>query len=174
MHKSGNQQTLLTLCKHLMQARWHAQRGFMRTSNMQEHVREETFDEAAKQEADFFSYIATSYKHYLNGDDEECARVDSEQRQAFEEKAQAAENQVSELQQVGPSSCGFVLPESTVSHIAACQHCLKSYEEEHVCLDSKHRQALWTRGRPLISRYSDMRKVQINITKLSDIPSIRR
>ena len=76
------------------------QKGLMRTSTVQEHVREETFDEAAKQEADFFSYIATSYKHYLNGDDEECSRVDSEQRQAFEEKAQAAENQVSELEQV--------------------------------------------------------------------------
>ena len=63
-------------------------------------MREETFDEAAKQEADFFSYIAMSYKHYLNGDDEECARVDIEQRQAFEEKAQAAEKQVSELEQV--------------------------------------------------------------------------
>ena len=124
----------------------------MRTDKVQEHVREETFDEAAKQEADFFTYIATSYKHYLNGDDEECARVDSEQRQAFEEKAQAAENQVSELEQVGPSSCSFVLLESSFSHIATCQHCLKSYEEEHVCPDSKHRQALWTMGRPLISR----------------------
>ena len=124
----------------------------MRASKVQEHVREETFDEAAKQEADFFSYIATAYKHYLNGDDEECARVDSEQRQAFEEKAQAAETQVSELEQVRPSSCSFVLLESTNNHIAACQHCLKSYEEDHVCPDSKHRQALWTMGRPLISR----------------------
>ena len=124
----------------------------MRTANVQEHVREETFDEAAKQEADFFSYIAAAYKHYLNGDDEECARADSEQRQAFEEKAQAAETQVSVLEQVGPSSCSFVLLESSFSHIATCQHCLTSCGGGHVCPDSKHRQALWTVGRPLIRR----------------------
>ena len=67
---------------------------------LQEHVREETFDEAAKQEAEFFSYIATSYKHYLNGDDEECERVDGQQRQSFQDRAEAAQRQVQELDQV--------------------------------------------------------------------------
>ena len=67
---------------------------------LQEHVREETFDEAAKQEAEFFSYIATSYKHYLNGDDEECERVDGAQRQSFLDRAEAAQRQVQDLDQV--------------------------------------------------------------------------
>ena len=69
---------------------------------LQEHVREETFDEAAKQEAEFFSYIATSYKHYLNGDDEACERVDGQQRQSFRDRAEAAQRQVQELDQVQP------------------------------------------------------------------------
>lgn len=71
-----------------------------RTPILQEHVREETFDEAAKQEADFFGYIATAYKHYLHGDDEECARVDAQQRQSFADKAEAAQGQVAELEEV--------------------------------------------------------------------------
>ena len=72
---------------------------------VQERVREETFDEAARQEADFFSYIATSYRHYLNGDDEECERVDAQQTRAFQDKADAAQAQVQQLDQVGRHPC---------------------------------------------------------------------
>lgn len=72
---------------------------------VQERVREETFDEAAKQEADFFSYIANSYRHYLNGDDEECERVDAQQTRAFQDKADAAQAQVQQLNQVGRHPC---------------------------------------------------------------------
>ena len=67
---------------------------------LQDNVREETFDEGAKQEADFFSYVATSYKHYLNGDDEECERVDSKQSRIFQDKAEADQQKVQELGQV--------------------------------------------------------------------------
>ncbi len=75
-------------------------------------MREETFDEAAKQEAEFFSYIATSYKHYLNGDDEQCERVDGEQRQSFLDRAEAAQRQVQDLDQVQPPLllCGQLQP----------------------------------------------------------------
>ena len=131
---------------HSMQARLQDPKGLTSMFKVQEHVREETFDETAKQEADFFSYIATSYKHYLNGDDEECARVDGEQRQAFEEKAQAAESQVTELEQVRLLPCNMMHPGFAFSYIAACQHSLNSHEEKHACLDSKHQQALWTKG----------------------------
>lgn len=75
-------------------------------------MREETFDEAAKQEAEFFTYIVTSYKHYLNGDDEECERVDGEQRRSFLDRAEAAQRQVQDLDQVQPPSlqCGYLQP----------------------------------------------------------------
>ena len=81
---------------------WAQRNGVL---HFQERVREETFDEAAKQEADFFSYIATSYRHYLNGDDEQCERVDAQQTRAFQDKADAAQAQVQQLNQVGRHPC---------------------------------------------------------------------
>jgi hypothetical protein len=58
-------------------------------AGFQEQLREETFDEKARAEADFFSYVATAYRHFLAGEDEECERVEAQQTAAFKERTEA-------------------------------------------------------------------------------------
>lgn len=66
----------------------------------QEQVRGQTFDEKARAESDFFTYVSTSYRHFLSGNDEECTAVDEAQTGVFQERADATKARNEELQQV--------------------------------------------------------------------------
>jgi SMC interacting uncharacterized protein involved in chromosome segregation len=66
----------------------------------QEQVREQTFDEKARSESDFFKYVSTAYRHFLSGNDEECAAVDEAQTRVFHDRAEATQTRNAELQQV--------------------------------------------------------------------------
>lgn len=70
---------------------------------MQEQLCAETFDEKARAESEFFGYVAQAYRHFLAGDDDECARVEQQQLGAFQEKMQATRARSEQLQQVGRS-----------------------------------------------------------------------
>ena len=63
-------------------------------------MREQTFDEKARSESDFFNYVSTAYRHFLSGNDEECAAVDEAQTRVFHDRAEATRTRNADLQQV--------------------------------------------------------------------------
>lgn len=67
----------------------------------QEQVKEQSFDDKARSETEFFNYVSTAYRHFMSGHDEECAAVDEAQTRVFHDRVEAAQTRNAELQQVG-------------------------------------------------------------------------
>ena len=64
-------------------------------------MKEQSFDDKARSESEFFSYVSTAYRHFMSGHDEECAAVDEAQTSVFRDRVKVAQTRNAELQQVG-------------------------------------------------------------------------
>ncbi|CAL8470906.1 g10448 [Coccomyxa elongata] len=64
-----------------------------------EQVKEQSFDDKARSETEFFNYVSTAYRHFMSGHDEEGAAVDEAQTRVFHDRVEAAQTRNAELQQ---------------------------------------------------------------------------
>lgn len=66
-------------------------------SQRAEVARHELTDDRARAEAEFFDYVATSYRHFMAGDDELCDAVDGKKSAEFEARATEVRSETDRL-----------------------------------------------------------------------------
>lgn len=60
----------------------------------------DTFDEKSHSERDFFQYIETAYRAFLEGDDERCQELDDEKAREIEERTKSISERNKQLEEV--------------------------------------------------------------------------